>query len=80
MFASTIREGEWVISPSGRVWVVLGFGTDDPPFKAMDRVLLADPYDMSNQVELAPKLLRHADGRRGGDLIINLLPNGIKTL
>lgn len=74
MFASTIREGERVISPTGRVWVVLSFG------ETMDRILLADPTDMSNTVELPPKMLRHADGVLGGELLINLLQNGIKTL
>lgn len=59
MFAAVIREGEVVLSPTGRQWVVTGWA------EQRRKVSLRDPAN-GEECELSPRLLRHASSKYAG--------------
>lgn len=61
------------MSPSGRRWLVTGWA------ERMTKVELLAADGSGDECVLSPSLLRHADGRNAGDLLVNI-GYGAKTL
>lgn len=75
MYPSIIREGERVLTPSGRSWVVVGWDVSEP-----QRIVALVATDGSGEeLSIHPRYLRLADGRQAGELLTNI-GYGFKTL
>lgn len=60
MFTAVIHEGETVTSPTGRHWIVQGWG------ELRKKVLLLAADGTGEEVELSPRLLRHVNSSASG--------------
>lgn len=66
LFASILREGEIVSSPSGRQWYVVGWS------EAMTKISLSAIDGSGDECELDAKLLRYVSGQQSGELLLNI--------